>query len=120
MVKVFAKLEELSTKGTYHKRVNLVSIHSTRGVDFVLATIKERGRHPVVRHGHIHSASTAFERLRQLHPKRMQILARFFGLRLQRPNFRLRLNQGRVEGLELGYGVLFALMLGENGALTGG
>ena len=65
MVKVFAKLEELSTKGTYHKRVNLVSIHSTRGVDFVLATIKERaGRHPVVRHGLIHSASTAFERLR--------------------------------------------------------
>ena len=111
MVKVFAKLEELSTKGTYHKRVNLVSIHSTcPGVDFVLATIKERGRHPVVRHGHIHSASTAFERLRQLHPKRMQILARFFGLRLQ----------GRVEGLELGYGVLFALVLGENGELTGG
>ena len=34
-------------------------------------------------------------------------------------NFRLRLNQGRVEGLELGYGVLFALMLGENGELTG-
>ena len=40
----------------------------------------------------------------------MHLLARFFGLRLQ----------GRVEGLELGYGVLFALMLGENGELTGG
>ena len=54
----------------------------------------------------------------------MHLLARFFGLhrglRLQRPNFRLRLNQGRVEGLELGYGVLFALVLGENGEWTGG